>query len=95
MQRKQQIQAKRNEIDIKVYQTMEEKNKKQILKKEQENLKRIERIRTVERIQRQNEYHKKKIEQKIQLDNMKAKALKDQKEDLLEQRRVMQKEAAI
>ena len=50
---------------------------------------------TVERIQRQNEYHKMQIQAKIEQDNMKSKALKDQKADIMNQRRVMQKEAIV
>ena len=76
-QRKQQIETKRNELDMKVYLTMEEKQKAIVLQKEQHNLLRMERIKTVERIQRQNEYHKMQIKKKIAEDNMRSKALKD------------------
>jgi hypothetical protein len=48
--RKHQIEAKRNEQDIKVYQTMDEKKNVLTIKKEQKNLERMDRVRTVERI---------------------------------------------
>lgn len=38
--------------------TAEEKQQEQLLSKEQNNLKRMERQKTVERIMRQQEYHK-------------------------------------
>ena len=80
---------------MKVAMTMEEKNAHLAIIKEQNNLKRMERILTVDRIQRQNEYHRDQIKAKIQQDNMKTKALKDQKDQILMQRKTMQKEAAV
>jgi len=51
---------------MKVAMTMEEKNAHLAIIKEQNNLKRMERILTVDRIQRQNEYHRDQIKAKIQ-----------------------------
>ena len=64
---------------MKVERTMAEKGKSFIIKKEQEDLKRQDRKRTVERIQRQQEFQKEKVEQKIQQDNMRAIAIKREK----------------
>ena len=90
-----EIERKRNELDFKVYMTMEEKQKQLTLKKEYENLKRKDRVKTVERIQRQNEYQKSKVQRKIELDNMRSLALKSEKEQIMEKRKVMRKEAEI
>ena len=65
------------------------------MKKEYENLKRKDRVKTVERIQRQNEYQKSKVQRKIELDNMRSLALKSEKEQIMEKRKVMRKEAEI
>lgn len=50
--KKHQMLAKRNEQDYKVAMTMDEKQRQLLLLKEQNNLKREDRQKTVERIQR-------------------------------------------
>ena len=94
-QKKNQIEAKRMEQDLRVYETMEEKSRQTMISKEANNLKRQDRVKTVERIMRQNEYHKDQIQEKILRDNAKAQAIKDQKEEILMQRRKMTKEAIV
>ena len=94
-QKKNQIEAKRMEQDLRVYETMEEKSRQTMISKEANNLKRQDRVKTVERIMRQNEYHKEQIQEKILRDNAKAQAIKDQKEEILMQRRKMTKEAIV
>ena len=60
-QRKQQIQSKMTEIENK-HQTMNEERLQAILvRKEQENLKKLERIRAVQRMQRQKEHEKEQM----------------------------------
>ena len=44
---------------------------------------------------RQNDYHKDIIKEKIERDNAKAQAIKDQKNEILDQRRKMQKEGIV
>lgn len=66
MNKKMSIENKRKLLDDKVEQTMAMKGKSFLIKKEQEDLKRQDRKKTVERIQRQQEFHKEKVEQKIQ-----------------------------
>ena len=60
------------EQDLRVYETMEEKSRQTMIQKEANNLKRQDRVKTVERIMRQNEYHKDQIQEKILRDNAKA-----------------------
>ena len=71
-------------------QTMEDKVRQQILVKEQNNLKRQDRQRTVERIQRRNDYHKEQIKARMHEDDRKTINLKRQKEQLLNQRKTIQ-----
>ena len=94
-QKVNQIQMKREEQDLKVYETMEDKSRQIMIQKEANNLKRQDRVKTVERIMRQNDYHKDIIQEKIERDNAKAQAIKDQKNEILDQRRKMQKEAIV
>ena len=56
------IENKRKILDEKVEQTMAMKGKSFLIRKEQEDLKRQDRKKTVERIQRQNEFHKESLE---------------------------------
>ena len=70
--RKNQILQKRNEQDFKVQMTMESKLRNQLISKEQNNLKREDRQKTVERIMRQNEYHKMQIKARIRKDDQKT-----------------------
>jgi hypothetical protein len=56
---------------------------------------REDRQKTVERIQRQQEYHRNQILKKIEDDNLKSMTLKSEKEQLMEARRAMKKQAII
>jgi hypothetical protein len=95
LQRKQQLEQRRNHQEAKVAVTMDEKARLQVLSKEQNNLQRIDRQKTVERIMRKNEYQQEQIKRRIQQDDMRAQALKDQKVQLMEQRRAIQKKAIV
>jgi len=75
--------------------TFEEKRKSQMLKKGMEDTIREDRQKTVERIMRQQEYHRSKILQKIEQDNAKSMSLKNEKAQLMETRREMKKQALI
>lgn len=75
--------------------TFEEKRKSQMLKKGMEDTIREDRQKTVERIMRQQEYHRNKILQKIEQDNAKSMSLKNEKAQLMETRREMKKQALI
>lgn len=66
LSRKKQIEAKRREVDYKVQVTFEEKHKSLLLKKGMDDTIREDRQKTVERIQRQQEYHRNQIQKKIE-----------------------------
>ena len=66
-----------------------------MLKKGMEDTIREDRQKTVERIMRQQEYHRSKILQKIEQDNAKSMSLKNEKAQLMETRREMKKQALI
>lgn len=66
-----------------------------MLKKGMEDTIREDRQKTVERIMRQQEYHRNKILQKIEQDNAKSMSLKNEKAQLMETRREMKKQALI
>ena len=66
-----------------------------MLKKGMEDTIREDRQKTVERIMRQQEYHRNKILQKIEQDNAKSISLKNEKAQLMETRREMKKQALI
>ena len=75
----------RKEVALKL--AYEERQYKQMIRKEAEMIKREERLDNVARIARANQHAKAKILKKIEFDMMKSKVLEGQKNDLLEQRR--------
>ena len=75
----------RKEVALKL--AYDERQYKQMIKKEAEMIKREERLDNVARIARANQHAKAKILKKIEFDMMKSKVLESQKNDLLEQRR--------
>ena len=71
--------------------TFEEKRKSLMIRKNMEDTIREDRQKTVERIQRQQEYHRNKIQMKIEHDDRKSMNLKSEKNQLMETRREMKK----
>lgn len=61
-------------------------------KKIEEQIKRADKQDNVARIAKQQEYHKAQLMAKIQMDNERAQAVQLQKQQLLEQRKVIQKQ---
>ena len=74
-----QIEQKRKQTDMKVAMTFEEKRKSQMIKKGMEDTIREDRQKTVERIMRQQEYHRNQILKKIEQDDKKSMSLKNEK----------------
>lgn len=83
------MQRKRQELDYKVEMTMDQKSKQLMVTKVQQDTIREDRVKTVERIQRKQDYHRQQIMKKIEKDNKKSQDLKSEKEQLMETRKVM------
>jgi hypothetical protein len=64
-----------------------------MLKREQDLIKREDKMENVDRISRANEYKKQKILEKIEYDNMKANQVSREKEKLMETRFAVRREA--
>ena len=73
--------------------TANEREWQNMIRKEQEALKREEKIETVQRIARAQEYKKKIIMDKIEYDNSKGESLKLEKERLFSSRAQIRREA--
>lgn len=73
--------------------TANEREWQNMIKKEQEALKREEKIETVQRIARAQEYKKKMILDKIEYDNSKGQAIKQEKQELFSTRATIRREA--
>ena len=83
--------AKRKEENM--AKTANEREWQNMIRQEQEALKREEKIETVQRIARAQEYKKKIIMDKIEYDNSKGESLKQEKERLFSSRAHIRREA--
>ena len=73
--------------------TQREKDWALQLKREQEMIKQEDRAENVRRIAKAQEYHKKRILDKIEYDNMKTQTVKEEKGKLMEVRNQVRREA--
>ena len=87
------IQSKRHEKESLMTKTQSEREWEHMIKKEYDLLRREDKLESVERISRANNYKKQKILEKIEFDNMKSQHVKKEKEKLLETRFQVRREA--
>jgi hypothetical protein len=87
------IKMKRTEKDSTMAKTQSEKDWNLMVKKEMDLIKREDRMENVQRISRATEYHKAKILEKIDFDNMKTVHVKQEKDKLMETRFMVRREA--
>ena len=94
-QRKKHIVDKRQERNYKVEYTHKQREEELKLRKEMENLKRKDRQETVERIAKIQQYKREKVFEKIVQDDMRSMHIRSEKENLLEARKEMRKQADL
>lgn len=87
------IKANREQKEQVMTKTQSEREWSLMIKREQELLRREEKLENVGRISKAQEYKKQKILEKIEFDNQKATHLQKEKEKLLETRFFVRREA--
>lgn len=92
-QRVNSIKSQRAQKDSVMAKTQHEKDWQQTIKREQELIRREDRQENVARIAKAQEYHKKRILDKIEYDSMKSQHVKEEKGKLMEMRAQVRREA--